>query len=131
VMTRPGRLSVGFELPASGRWELWLQGQFMPAVNVAVDGRALASIEGQLSGNSLVAGAVPPFAVELSAGRHRLTVTRAGTSLAPGNGGSAVLDSAFLTPAGDGMAAPLSATSVAGWRSLCGRRYQWIELLAA
>ena len=130
-MTRPGRLSAGFRLPTSGRWELWLQGQFMPAVKLALDGHPLASLEGQLSGNSLVVDTVPPFPVELSAGRHRLTVTRTGTNLAPGNGGSAVLNAIFLTPAGDGPAPRLSAAPVAAWRSLCGRRYQWVELLAA
>ena len=130
-MTHPGRLSAGFELPATGRWELWLQGQFMPRVKVAIDGRPMASLEGQLSGNSLVVDTAPPLPVALSAGRHRLTVTRSGTSLAPGNGGSAVLHSVFLTPVADGSAARLSAAPLAAWRSLCGRSYQWVELLAA
>ena len=33
----------------------------MPAVQVRVDGRPLASIGGQLSGNSLVPNTVPPL----------------------------------------------------------------------
>ena len=62
-------------------------------------GARSASIAGQLAGNSLVPDTATPIAVRLSAGAHRLAVTRAGFSLAPGNGGAAVLDDAFLTPA--------------------------------
>jgi hypothetical protein len=71
----------------------------MPRVGVAVDGRQLASIAGQLAGNSLVPDTATPIRVRLAAGAHVLTVTRAGFSLAPGNGSAAVLASAFLTPA--------------------------------
>jgi len=127
VMSRPGRLSAAFELPAGGTWNLWIQGQIMPTVALGVDGRGLSSIGGELSGNSLVPDTVPPIPVRLSAGLHHITVTRMGTTLAPGDGGSAVLDAIFLTPAGgDPQALRVVATS--RWRSLCGRRYTWIEL---
>jgi hypothetical protein len=97
AMKRPGALSVGFALPRAGAWTLWLQGEFMPRVTVAVDGRRVGTISGQLSGNSLVPDTAPPIALSLAAGEHVLRVTRAGFSLAPGSGGSAVLAGAFLT----------------------------------
>jgi hypothetical protein len=131
VMARAGRLSVGFAVPAAGAWDVWIQGQFMPEVKIALDGRALATIEGELSGNSLVVDTAPPRRVELAAGAHRLTVTRSGTNLAPGNGGWAILDSVFLTPARDGAGSRLSEAASRSWRSLCGRTYEWAELLAA
>ncbi len=100
VMSRPGRLSATFHVPAAGVWDLWLQGQMMPAVSVSVDGHPLASIDGQLDGNSLVPDTITPLRLRLSAGAHRVSVARGGFTLAPGNGGAAVLDAIFLTPAG-------------------------------
>jgi hypothetical protein len=98
AMRRAGTLTVRFALPRAGSWTLWLQGQFMPRVTVALDGARVASIAGQLAGNSLVPDAAPPIPLRLAAGAHALSVTRAGFSLAPGNGGPAVLAAAFLTP---------------------------------
>jgi hypothetical protein len=129
AMQHPGTLSVRFTLPRAGDWQLWLQGQFMPSVAVAVDGRRLGSLAAQLSGNSLVPDTVGPLRVRLNAGSHLLTLTRSGFSLAPGNGGAAVIERAYLVP-GDTASQPvdqldLSATT----RALCRQRYRWIELV--
>ncbi|MGD0453846.1 MAG: hypothetical protein ABSB69_09625 [Solirubrobacteraceae bacterium] len=129
VMSTSGRLSASFTLPAPGAWQVWVQGQIMPAVALSVDGRQIASIAGQLDGNSLVPNTVPPITVELAAGRHRLSVTRLGFSLAPGDGGAAVLDAINLAPADTDPRGPLRAVAPAQWRALCGRRYQWVELV--
>jgi hypothetical protein len=131
TMKRPGRLYATFRVPTSGRWELWVQGQIMPTVEFSLDGRPLASIGGQLSGNSLVPDTVPPLQVMLSAGAHRLSVTRPGLTLAPGGGGSAVLDAIFLTPAGAGAQDTLRRATASSWRSLCGREYEWVEIVGA
>ena len=128
VMTRPGRLTATFKLPAAGTWNVWVQGQIMPAVELRVDGRRVASIAGQLSGNSLVPDTAPPLAVSLSAGPHRLSVDRGPSTLAPGDGGSAVLAAVFLTPAAYDPGALRSAPA-SGWRALCGRSYDWVELV--
>lgn len=129
VMSVPGRLSAGFRLPHAGPWELWIQGQLMPTVKLALDGRPLASIGGQLSGNSLVPDTLRPLPLHLSAGPHSLTVTRPAGTLAPGDGGSAVLTAIFLTPAGAGGSQLISTTPAAGPRVLCAQRLQWVELL--
>jgi hypothetical protein len=130
-MHRAGTLNVRFQIPSRGMWELWLQGQFMPSVSVAVDGRAVASIAGELAGNSLVPDTAGPVRLQLTAGAHRLAVTRAGFDLAPGNGGSAVLDSAFLVPAGTSARelTVLSPKSLAG--GTCAKGLSWIELVPA
>jgi hypothetical protein len=130
VMRRPGRLSARFELPTSGAWDVWIQGQFMPTIDVGVDGRPLASIGDELGGYS-VPDTVPPIPVRLSAGSHHVSVTRPSTNLAPGDNGWEGLGAIFLTPAGAGAQPTLSAVPAAHWRSLCGREYQWIELLAS
>lgn len=131
VMSTAGTLTASFSAPRAGRWYVWLLGQFMPSVTLSLDGRAVRTVSGQLSGNSLVAGAVPPVAVSLAAGPHKLALTRGGFSLAPGAGGSAVLDDVYLTPAAAPAAGVLRGAAPARWRRLCGRRYQWAELLPA
>lgn len=128
VMSRPGRLTASFQIPSAGSWQLWVQGQIMPSVTLAVDGRRVQSISGQLSGNSLLPDTVPPIGVRLSAGAHTLSVTRGAFNLAPGDRGSAVLDAVFLTPSSAGPAGVLSAVAPARWAQLCGASYQWAEL---
>lgn len=131
TMKRPGRLYATFRVPMSGRWELWVQGQIMPTVEVGLDGHRAASISGQLGGNSLVFASAPPIAVRLGAGVHRLTITRLGSSLQPGDGGAAVLDAILLTPAAAPSAGVLHEAPASHWRTLCGHNYQWVELVRA
>lgn len=128
VMRRAGRLALSFDLPARGEWQLWVRGQIMPAVGVSIDGRLVESIAGQLSGNSLVPDTVPPVRLVLAAGPHTLSVTRPAVTLAPGDKGSAVLDSIFLTRGG-AERPQLAIAPATAWRTLCARRYQWVELL--
>lgn len=129
VMGRPGTLRARFTLPASGLWDVWVQGDIMPTVQLSVDGHTIASISGELSGNSLVADTIPAVPVRLAAGVHSLSLTRTSAGLGPGELGSAVLDSIFLTPAGAGGSATLRSVAASRWKSLCGREYQWVELV--
>jgi hypothetical protein len=130
VMRRAGRLSATFALPFGGRWNVWLRGQIMPTVRVSVDGRSLGSIGGQLGGNSLVPDTMTPLPASLAVGSHRLSVARDGLSLAPGDGGSAVLDAIFLAPAASPARQLLRVAAGGDWRSLCGHAYAWIELVS-
>jgi hypothetical protein len=130
LMARSGHLESTFALPRAGEWELWLQGEIMPAVHVSVDGHPLASISAQLTGVASDPDTMAPLPVHLAAGRHRLSITRAHSSpLAPGDGGSAILDAIFLTPAGTSEEAMLHVTPAAQWRSLCEQRFEWIEVI--
>ena len=128
-MRRAGRLSATFLLPSGGTWNLWLQGQIMSSVRVSVDGRSLGSIGGQLGGNSLVPDTMTPLQAPLAAGPHRLSVARRGLSLAPGDGGAAVLDAIFLAPAAAPARQLVRVAPGGDWRSLCGHTYAWIELV--
>jgi hypothetical protein len=100
-------------------------------VQLAIDGRRLASISGELSGNSLVADTIPAIPAQLGAGLHSLTLTRTPPGLGPGETGAAVLDAIFLTPAGAGSSPTLHSVAALQWKSLCGRRHQWVELVRA
>jgi hypothetical protein len=129
VMGHPGTLRARFTLPSAGRWNVWVQGDIMPAVHLAVDGHALATISGQLSGNSLVPNTIPAIPAQLAGGVHSLTLTRTSPGLGPGETGAAVLDAIFLTRAGFGSSPTLRSAPVSRWKSLCGRAYRWVELL--
>ena len=129
TMRKPGTVSLRFAVPRAGSWQLWLQGQFMPLIRVGLDGHPLSSLQGQLAGNSLVPDTATPIAVRLSAGEHRLTVARSGFSLAPGNGGSAVLDAAFLTPSHTPARVLRTLSSGTSTDALCASSYRWIELV--
>jgi hypothetical protein len=131
VMGRAGVLRATFTLPHGGAWELWLKGDIMPTVSVAIDGRPLGSIGAQLDGNSLVLNPLTPLRATLSAGPHTLTIARPATSLAPGGGGAARLAAIFLVPAGARGEPRLRSTPVARWRALCGAALQWVELVPA
>ncbi|HEY7891861.1 MAG TPA: hypothetical protein VIC05_06585 [Solirubrobacteraceae bacterium] len=129
VMGAPGILSSVFDVSRTGAWDVWVKGQIMPVVTLKLDGQTLASISGQLSGNSRVPNIAPPLGVHLAAGVHRLTVSRGGFTMAPGDGGLAVLDAVYVTPAKVDRQPALGVVPVSRWRALCGKRYSWIELI--
>ncbi len=99
AMNGAGTLRASFSVPRSGAWEVWLKGDAMRPLTIAVDGRVLGRIGEQLDGNSLVVGPLTPLRAVLAAGRHTLTISRPGASLAPGDGGAAMLAAIFLVPA--------------------------------
>jgi hypothetical protein len=127
LMNGPGELSAAFTVPHGGAWELWLEGELMPAVRVDVDARRLASIAGQVGGTSLTQQVMTPLALRLAGGPHTLSITRPGAGLSPGGGGWSDLRAIFLTPAGAGAHATLREASLADWRALCGKPLQWVE----
>jgi hypothetical protein len=130
LMRRPGSLHVAFQLPHGGVWEMWLKGEVMRELRLAIDGRALGSLGAQLGGNSLVANTLAPLHAKLAAGRHTLTIARSGADLAPGDGGAALLSAIYLTPAGPTGQPVLRAVPARRWRSLCGRPLQWVEFVS-
>jgi hypothetical protein len=129
AMQGAGRLWSTFAVPRAGVWEVWMQGEIMRPVRVSVDGRDLGSIGGQLGGNSVNPDAIGPLTVRLSRGRHLLSISRKGASLAAGDGGWAYLDRVFLAPAGAAGLGVLRRVPAASWRSLCGHEFDWIEVV--
>jgi hypothetical protein len=127
LLSGAGQLRTSFRLPHAGLWDLWLEGQLMPAAQLALDGKPLPSIAGQVGGTSLTQQVMTPIAVRLRAGAHTLTLARTSSGLAPGGGGWADLRAIFLTPAGAGAKPALRETTLAGWPTLCAAPLQWVE----
>src|SRR5262249_33722585 len=129
IIGTAGRLSAAFAAPTAGASELWLQGDVMPPLRVSLDERPLASIGAQLGGDSVVRNILTPLPVSVSAGRHRVSLSRTSSVLAPGDGGSAILYAMFLTPVRAAGQDPLRVVPPSRWHSLCGRSYDWIEVV--
>jgi len=129
-MRRPGSLHIAFVLPRGGAWLLWVKGDVMRPLRISIDGRQIGSLGAQLGGNSLVANTLTPLRATLAAGLHTLTIDSPDASLAPGDGGAALLNRIFLSPAGYAGEPRLVAVPAVSARSLCGRRLQWIELVS-
>jgi hypothetical protein len=83
----------------------------------------------QLGGNSVVRNTLTPLAATLSSGHHVLALSRGHFSPAPGDGGTAALYAAFLTPAAVGPDVGLMAVQASRWRSLCRRSHEWVEVV--
>ncbi len=127
VMTGEGTLSAAFEVRSGGVRNLWLRGELMPKTYVRIDGRRIATIEGQVSGNGDSPDSIGPMKVSLSAGRHVVSIEPAGFSLAPGNGSRAYIDRFFLAPVHE--AQHLLSVPASRWRTLCGRPLEWLEVV--
>jgi hypothetical protein len=130
-LASPGQLHAKFTIARTGRWQLWLQGETMRVLRVSVDGRQVGVLSDQIGGSHLSTNTMAPLNMSLVAGAHRLTITRAGATLAPGDGTSATLHAVFLTPAGPLGQETLGTIPAARWRSLCGRAYDWVEVVPA
>ncbi|MEA2356147.1 MAG: hypothetical protein QOD61_2276 [Solirubrobacteraceae bacterium] len=132
LMTRHGRLDATFRVPRAGVWDVWVQGEIMPRVGIGVDGRRLGSIASEVSGSVFNEDTMTPVPVALTAGTHRLTLDRGGLTPDPGDGGSAILHAVFVTRAGTaGTHEAMRVTPPARWRSLCGKRLDWLEVTSA
>jgi len=105
---------------SSGRFGVWLRGTFGRDVSIRIDGRRIgATGEVNTPGQWLPIGAVT-----LPAGEHRISIRRPDTSLAPGDGYRG-----YIGPVALQSLAPSELVSVSPKRarSLCGKRWDWIE----
>jgi hypothetical protein len=78
-----------------------------------------------------VVNVAPAIPLHLAAGQHRIEVSLAGETFAPGQEAAAFLAAIFLTPMVTGEERPLEQAAVGSWRALCGASHQWVELLRA
>jgi hypothetical protein len=126
VTASPGRASREVTVPATGRYELWVEGNLPRRMSVTLDGRAVGSALGtDAPGGWAMAGTAT-----VPAGRHSLGVLLGGGNLSPGNGSTqASVGAVALVPVG--AQARLVSVAPREWRSLCGRRAYWVELAGA
>jgi len=125
---RAGAVAGTLRVPAAGRFALWIGGSFARPLDVELDGRRVARAGGELSGPGGFVEAPAPLA--LAAGDHAVRIARGGSALAPGAGGgpNRRLGPLMLVPLGP-PAPPVRFTAPSGWRVLCGRPLDWVEVV--
>jgi hypothetical protein len=128
-VVRGGSVAGTLRLAAAGRFALWLGGSFGRPFELTIDGRRIARAGVGLSGRGEYVEL--RAAVALAAGDHAVRIARVGGALGPGSGDGA---SRRLGPLVAAPAAPREAPAVRhvaprGWRSLCGRTLDWVEVV--
>jgi len=120
---RAGALRGGFTAPA-GRYRVWVRGSFGRGVDVLAAGRKLGRAEDvQTPEQMALAGEI-----SLAGGDHTLALVRGSRGITPGNGRDEGYQAVFVEPVADPVVRRVPAARAG---SLCGRRADWVELLAA
>jgi hypothetical protein len=119
----PGEARGSVDVTRPGRYEAWLAGSFGRPIEVEIDGQLV----GAAHGVNNVGQWLPVGEVRLSTGTHAVSLSRAGGNLEPGDGYIGELGPLVLEPAGSGPALERFEPDQA--RALCGRAWDWIELV--
>jgi hypothetical protein len=127
VPTESGTAEVNVRVPSGSRYGLWLGGSFRDGLETLVDGRRLGTMRNQLnwSGVYTQLGNMP-----LGPGVHRITLRYSGPDLRPGSGG-AQFPMGPLVLGRTTAELPVTYVQPSAARSLCGKRLDWVEALAA
>lgn len=118
-----GELSVEIEVPA-GAYELWLGGRVYGGLSLSLDGEEVASERAVVENVDVVE---PLGVVDISPGAHRLTLEYSGAGLAPGSAERPDEIGPLLLEAPESGDAGLLTVAPSAHRTLCGKRWDWIE----
>jgi hypothetical protein len=122
--TTPGEAERMVRLPETTTYRMWVKGDLPRSVSVTVNGRSVGSATGaDTPGGWLEAGSV-----RLSAGSYKVGVVRPGGGLGPGNGSMQASIGAVALVAGQ-QPEQVKTVPLRSWRSLCGARADWVELV--
>jgi hypothetical protein len=127
--TTPGDLRVSAEVRRRARYEIWLAGSVRPTVELLIDGRAVGEVRHQLNNEGFY---VRLGQAQLDPGTHDITVRFSGADLRPGSGGTSRSIGPLVlsdSDASDSTVVDLPAAEAE--RRLCGREWDWIELVGA
>jgi hypothetical protein len=123
---RSGTLTSNMTVPSEGRYGVWLGGSFRRRLEVSVDGRTIGTRRHQLNHP----GDYTPIGnVDLTAGRHSVTLGYSAANLLPGSGGP-TFALGPLVVARNTNELPVTYVPPSGAESLCGRSLDWVEAIA-
>jgi hypothetical protein len=121
--------SVRAQVRASGTYEIWLAGSVRSRADLVIDGRFGGSVRHQLNNSGQY---VHLGTASLNRGTHRLEVRLAGFDWRPGSGGaSGPVGPLVLSSSDASQTRLLEIGPGAAERRLCGRQWDWIELVGA
>jgi hypothetical protein len=118
-----GEFAIEVFVPSSGLHEVWLGGSVRPSAELLIDEGEAGEVRQQLNtpGNYIDFGSV-----RLRRGRHVFAVRLGGPDLHPGSAGSdGPLGPLVISRPDEGKG--LFTVAAARARSLCGKRWDWIE----
>jgi hypothetical protein len=122
-----GTLEVAVDVPATGRYGIWLAGSFRRRLELSIDGRKLATAQHHLNHPGVD---TPLGEAELTAGQHAIVLRYSAANLSPGSGG-APFALGPLVLSRYTADRPVTYVRPAGARSLCGKSLDWIEAVAS
>ncbi|MDX6589957.1 MAG: hypothetical protein QOI84_1231 [Solirubrobacterales bacterium] len=126
-----GELRSNFGANGRGDYEIWLGGSVRARVETRVDGKLVGDVRHHLVSGI---GYTRIGEAELEAGRHGLVVSFSGADLHPGSSRSDALDypvgPVIVALAPGPTADELASATPAEAASLCGKRWDWIEVVA-
>ncbi|MGO9956171.1 MAG: hypothetical protein ACLP50_09370 [Solirubrobacteraceae bacterium] len=128
---RAGAVTGTIEVPAPGRYQVWLEGSLSRRIVVRVSGRLVGSVVHEIgsAGEFLRVGAI-----DLAAGQQHVTILRPPSGLGPGNivdgyaGTRDLLGPLVLVR--DAAPPPVKYLAPGRARALCGRPLEWIEVVS-
>jgi hypothetical protein len=127
----PGVVQGTFEIDEAQRFRVWLEGSVSRAITVEVDGRRVGQIEDHLNNPGAF---LPVGEVVLQPGEHEVRISMGGGTLAPGDAGYSLglrhIGPLVFSPPGNAVW-EVETVPVNQWRSLCGRRLDWVEVVPA
>jgi hypothetical protein len=115
------------EMPVAGDYGIWLGGTIRDPAEITVDGRRISRIGAHLDYPGQYAELRE---VDLSAGRHQVSLRFDGSALAPGRGGSR-LSSGPMIVATTTADTPVMTLRSSRAQRLCGRRLDWVEAVGS
>ena len=125
----PGAVQGTFDLDEAQRFRVWLEGSVSRAITVKVDGREIGRIDDHLNNPGAF---LPVGEVALQPGEHQVRITMGGGTLAPGDAGYSIglrhIGPLVFSPP-ENATWEVETVAMEEWRSLCGRRLDWVEVL--
>jgi hypothetical protein len=122
---RSGTLTSTMTVPSAGRYGVWLGGSFRRRLEVLVDGRTIGTRRHQLNHPG---DYTPMGNVDLTAGRHSVTLRYSAADLLPGSGGPAFpLGPLVLSRYTNEL--PVTYLPPSNATSLCGKSLDWVEAI--
>jgi hypothetical protein len=118
-----GRLTGTVDVPAAGRYRVWVPGATRSRLTVTIDGREAGSARAELSYRGQF---IPLGTVALPAGSHAVALRYAGADAAPGSAGSQFAVGPPVLSL-DAPAPGIRSIAPARARELCGRTLDWVE----
>jgi hypothetical protein len=122
------RLSTAVDIPAAGRYGVWIGGSFRARLEVSIDGRRVGVARYHLEhqGNFILLGYM-----SLGVGRHEIAIDYSGPDVIhPGSGGDPVTTTGPLVIAPGTADRPVQYVQPQNARTLCGKSLDWVEAVA-